>query len=597
MNPNAQKPKSLLARVVRFLGSIQLAVPVLVLVAAAMAWGTYLESTQNARVSRATVYGSWWFITLMGLICVSLIFAVITRYPWKRKHVGFITVHTGLVILIAGSFWSMWGRIEGHLTLEEGASGDQIETEREVLELAEFNAGRSTVVGSTAAPMGAASATLGTLDVRVVERWDNCREVHFVADDSREPLRAVEIAGNPTASEGDWVAEEAKAGGAPTLENMTIRVLPDGASWTPPVKPVASATGYVFTIDGSQYPVGDVGSEIFPGWKVREVKKYTNALVSGGRISEGGPEKNPAVEVTIADGKGTVERHTSFDSFPDMVLSRTLEGSEKSGAKLSPASAARRAEAFIVYGPVASPKFGYIGADGAGRELASPAALPHVFEVGSHRVKLLKQFAHARAAVRYEKAPYAAERRPALVLQLPGRAEPAILPWKGFEPVSGASGSQLLRFGPEMVRLPFSVKLKDFRKTDYPGTEMAMAYESEVIVSDPVHGEVPYLIHMNTPYAHAPWKVYQSGFIGENITVLSVMRDPGLPLTYLGSITLCVGIFLTFFSRSFSWGHPGIPAPTLLPEREAPRAPISSAPLAHPGAPRAAAAQPAGASV
>jgi hypothetical protein len=74
-----------------WLGSIQFAVPILIFVAVALGWGTYLESTQSARVAKSVVYGSMWFLILMGLVCVSLIFAVVTRYPWKRKHVGFIT--------------------------------------------------------------------------------------------------------------------------------------------------------------------------------------------------------------------------------------------------------------------------------------------------------------------------------------------------------------------------------------------------------------------------------------------------------------------------------------------------------------------------
>jgi hypothetical protein len=102
---------------------------------------------------------------------------------------------------------------------------------------------------------------------------------------------------------------------------------------------------------------------------------------------------------------------------------------------------------------------------------------------------------------------------------------------------------------------------------------MAMAYESDVVVSQPGQPDLPYLIHMNTPFAHAPWKVYQSGFVGEKISVFSVMRDPGLPLTYLGSIVLCVGIFVTFFSRSLSRGHPGIPAPFESSERKVQHAP------------------------
>jgi hypothetical protein len=68
-------------------------------------------------------------------------------------------------------------------------------------------------------------------------------------------------------------------------------------------------------------------------------------------------------------------------------------------------------------------------------------------------------------------------------------------------------------------------------------------------------------IHMNHPFKSAGWKVYQSGFMGTDVSIFSVMRDPGLPLTYLSCIGLCLGILVTFYSKALSAGHPGIPAP------------------------------------
>lgn len=86
-----------------------------------------------------------------------------------------------------------------------------------------------------------------------------------------------------------------------------------------------------------------------------------------------------------------------------------------------------------------------------------------------------------------------------------------------------------------------------------------MAYESDVGIVEDGKAEVPYRIYMNHPYKHGPWKVYQSGFMGDRTSIFSVMHDPGLPLTYIASIVLCVGVVITFYSRSLSWGHPGIP--------------------------------------
>lgn len=578
MKPTQDWHLTPIGRVICFLGSIQLAVPVLALVAAALAWGTYLESVHDAKVSRATVYGSWWFITLMALICVSLIFAVVTRYPWKRKHVGFITVHAGLILLIVAGFWSLFGRLEGHVALEEGTSGNSLETDEEVVELAQFNAGKSTIVASVPAPTRPTTLTLDGIPLQIVEHWDNTSEERYVANDGPEAFRAIEIsfASNAKLGDGDWVGDEAKGGGGSVIDGVLVRVLADGAGWEPPAAAEPEPRpGFFFTLAGIRYPLGEAGAEAVPGWTIVSVQKFARAMVSGGKITEGSTQDNPAVDVVITDGKGTTERHTSFLNFPDMIMSRTLEGGAKSGASLTAsAPASDKTETLVVFGPVSAPRFGYVGRDGVGRELPPPAAFPATLDLGSRRATILNHFNRARLASRFVQAPKATERRPALVIRVASESALIVVPWKGFEAIPAGGRNLLLRYGPRMVELPFTINLKDFRKMDYPGTEMAMAYESDVVISAPGQADVPYLIHMNTPYAHSPWKVYQSGFMGENISVFSVMRDPGLTLTYIASIVLCVGIFITFFSRSLSWGHPGIPAPTL--QKEASNAPQTS---------------------
>lgn len=564
-----------LGRFILFLGSIQLAVPVMILVAIAMAWGTYLESKHGVQTSRATVYGSWWFITLMGLICVSLIFAVITRYPWKKKHVGFITVHAALVMLICGGFWSLFGRLEGHIAIKEGASSNILEIDGEVLQISEFKVGTPTLLGDVKAPHRAANLNIAGTPIEVVEFWDNTNEERYIANDGPQQLRAVEMSLDPAATSGNWIGEESKAGGPATMSTLTIRVLSDGESWTPPTLPKDAE--YFFSFEGKQVPLKNVGEEILPGWTIDSVQRFTRAMVSDGKVTDTGTRDNPAIEVVIKDGKGNVERHTSFRAFPDMAMSRMVEGTTRSGATLAATATAKQMETLVIYGPLDSTKLGYIDSAGVGKDLGTLQTLPTILDLGARKVKIFNQFSNAREATRIVKAPLGGDQRPAMVVKVPGLEDQIVIPWKGFERIPDPSRNLLLSYGPRTIELPFTIELKDFRKDDYPGTEMAMAYESEVIVKAKDKPDTPFVIHMNAPFASYPWKVYQSGFSGTNISIFSVMRDPGLKLTYLASALLCVGIFITFFSRSLSWGHPGIPAPHLetssLNQKEVPNVP------------------------
>lgn len=554
--------RSPLGRMIFWLGGVRFAVPVLVLVAIALGIGTYLESTQNVRVARHYVYGAWWFVAVMALVCVSLIFAVITRLPWQRRHIGFITVHAALVALIAGGFWSMYGRVEGHLALREGTESDIIETPEEQLEILNHNAGQFDSLASVPGPTGATTVTLDGVKVQVLERWENSRDEEIIADDSPVPLRAVDIAptGGPQTA---WVGQEDQAGPAPILMGLKVLVLPEGSDWTPPAPVQDTAPkDYVFVVGTERFPLKAVGEEVFPGWKIVELNRFQRALVAGDGITEGPASApvNAAVRLKLSDGKGTVEQHTAFEAFPDMVMGKRLEGQGNSASRLIPGGLVGQPETLVVFGTVAAPKVGYIGLDGKTQVLTPEPKYPMNLSFGTRDVTIHKQLARAHQIARTVQIPVATDNRPALLVRIGDSTELKTIVWKGMEHVTTADNQmKVLHFGPRRVQLPFIVRLDRFRKTDYPGTDMAMAYQSDVGVTVAGQSETPYEIYMNHPYAHGPWKVYQSGFMGDDMSIFSVMRDPGLWLTYIASAALCVGVIITFYSRSMSRGHPGIP--------------------------------------
>lgn len=549
-----------------FLGGLRLAVPVLAFTAIALAVGTYLDSTQGASVAKRVVYGSPWFIALMLLMCVSLVFAVITRFPWQRRHVGFMIVHASLITLIVAGFWSLFGRVEGQIRLQEGGMANQIELTQHQLQLVEMQDGVPVIVDWVDPEASGDNVRLEDVGIEIVERWGNCDEESYVADGGPEPLRAIELRPAPQMPQTLWVGQSSRAGGPQVLMGLTIRVLGPEETWTPPATRGDETGKYFFMLEGQRYPLGDVGQEAFPGWRVEEVKRFKSAMVGSGGLSEGEGD-NPAVDVTITDGRGTVERHTAFEKFPDMPMpAKRLEGDAVSGARL--VAGGRSGESLVVGGDMNKIQVTYVGADGDVQELDQAAPLPWSFEVGGRQMTIVNQFSRAHMATRYVEAPPADEFRPAVLVKLAGvDGEPSALPWKSNLPLLESGRSRFLRYGPRIVQLPFSVRLNDFRKMDYPGTEMAMAYESDVHVAVAGQDPKPMTIYMNNPYVHGPWKVYQSGFIGDQISIFSVMKDPGLWLTYLACTTLCIGILVTFYSRAFSAGHPGIAVPFAKKER------------------------------
>jgi hypothetical protein len=103
------------------------------------------------------------------------------------------------------------------------------------------------------------------------------------------------------------------------------------------------------------------------------------------------------------------------------------------------------------------------------------------------------------------------------------------------------------------VPLDFAIRLEDFREETYPGVTLAASYESRVVVQPDAGEEFPVRIYMNHPLKHAGYTFYQASFQrtaeGGEITVLSVARDPGMRVSFVGYCILVAGLLLIFFVK------------------------------------------------
>lgn len=103
--------------VFEFFASLKLAVVLLaVLIIAAIA-GTIYESSFDAKVARAYVYGAPWFNLWLVLLGANLTVSALSRWPWRKHHLAFLITHLGIITLLIGSLIGrIWGT-EGTITL------------------------------------------------------------------------------------------------------------------------------------------------------------------------------------------------------------------------------------------------------------------------------------------------------------------------------------------------------------------------------------------------------------------------------------------------------------------------------------------------
>ncbi|MGB3295409.1 MAG: hypothetical protein WBB01_20695, partial [Phormidesmis sp.] len=91
-------------KLTHYLGSIKLAVPLLIVIATILIGATFYESEVGSTVVQQEIYKSPWFGALMFLLALNLGISTLSRYPWKgARKIGFAITHWGLVVIIAGS--------------------------------------------------------------------------------------------------------------------------------------------------------------------------------------------------------------------------------------------------------------------------------------------------------------------------------------------------------------------------------------------------------------------------------------------------------------------------------------------------------------
>jgi len=104
---------------IHLLGSLKLAVILLITIAGAIAFATVMESKFDSAVARYYIYNAAWFNVWLLALALNLLCAAFTRWPWQKKHVGFVLTHAGIILMLTGAVVGrIWG-FEAFVTLDK----------------------------------------------------------------------------------------------------------------------------------------------------------------------------------------------------------------------------------------------------------------------------------------------------------------------------------------------------------------------------------------------------------------------------------------------------------------------------------------------
>lgn len=118
------------------LGSLNFALVLLASIAVLCAVATITESRVSTRAAQAFLYRNPLFLLWLAALCVNLFAVTLTRWPWKKKHAGFVVTHYGIITLLAGAAIGMQTGFEGNVTLRKDAPpAGRVTTSRSIIQL------------------------------------------------------------------------------------------------------------------------------------------------------------------------------------------------------------------------------------------------------------------------------------------------------------------------------------------------------------------------------------------------------------------------------------------------------------------------------
>ncbi|HUO58841.1 MAG TPA: cytochrome c biogenesis protein ResB [bacterium] len=120
-------------KILKFLGSVQMALPMILILAVLLATGTIVESRYSTLVAKRFVYGTWWFAAFLILLGVNLLCSALSRFPWKKYQTGFVITHLGIICVLAGSLVTQQMGSDGQIALNEGEEGHVFQEDKPTL--------------------------------------------------------------------------------------------------------------------------------------------------------------------------------------------------------------------------------------------------------------------------------------------------------------------------------------------------------------------------------------------------------------------------------------------------------------------------------
>ncbi len=559
----------------RVIGSLWFAAVLLMLLLVAMACATVFESQYGAERALATFYRTNWFRGLLGLLSLNVLAAMVVRFPFGKKQIGFVITHVAILVTLGGALTTKYCFIDGQTGVVEGGEVTEFTVPDDTLTLYNrIDRNRTTIDLNTKVFSGfrevenpeAPALINGSLTAHVSRYLPDSKVVTRMANDNPRPRLALEVSLS-VSGEADpgWIFAGDSARRGPTTVAYRVegnagrlqKLLGDQ-----PVPTGESKGSVVVKVDGTSFnfsleqcmdkpvPIGQTGLSLL-------VTRYLpHATVGANNKLENTSDKpiNPAIEAEITGPDGP-ERRIAYAKFPDFT--HGVEKYANVDVKFIMSGGDTPLAPIELIDDMAGQLYVRYSAGTTGA--ATPLAIGDVVDTPWPGMKLavLRRFTNARKTTTVEPVTPVRKkgRKPAIQVGLISGQDTSEMWLQKNRPYPLTVDGQPfeIMFGRKSLPLGFTLKLDKFTLGTYPGTTRPRSFESVVTLTDPTTGiSESRKISMNHPTKFGGYKLFQSSYFIDDtrtISYLSVSRDPGQIIVFAGYIMMIGGMIIVLITR------------------------------------------------
>lgn len=532
-------------RLFQFLASVRFAIPALLVFAAALVYGTVCESLYGSDYVRREVYYTPWFYSIEVALVISLVFAVLNRIPLKKRLAGFYTVHASLVTLMFGALITHLYGVDGSIELEaNGPPQSSVRLNEDLIYY--FNSGTQE---SRSVPPSDHPATQFTSGARV----EMARFLPFAKEQVSWDKGA-------TGRSSQWFSQVrvrnprmTQVLGLGSYEENGFQTRADLGPLHVEVLDLATLNAYAAALprSGAQYLL------VTPGraFELSAAKTPQTLTLPGAKKASFAPVTIPKFNLTLLRLSIGAENFDFFPRYSPYPIRQHMAVDTASLYRLLELTTLRaRPTAFISYN-AQTKKLEILHGKGTQWKRVSYADAPLALPWMGLTLEFFEQHLGQTPTFSYIAAkPKKDDEQPvraALLRVSPTAGAAAQEVWISNQRSTPLASTGIDAYlGSRELQLPFALRLERFKMVQERGLQSPASYESFVQVTHPGRSAESAHIYMNNPYKAEGFTLYQASYLqddtGNYHTILSVNRDPGRPIKYLGSLLLVLGLILHF---------------------------------------------------